>query len=58
MTDVVLGSHTRTYEFKRVEEQSFFIAARGGGGERREKGERSGDFVCVSKKCRFILAKY
>ena len=53
MTDVILGSHTRTYEFKRVEEQSFFIAVRGGGGGgggggRREKGERSGDFVCVS----------
>ena len=40
MTDVILGSHTRTYEFKRVEEQSFFIAVRGGGGEegRRERG--------------------
>ena len=35
-TDDVLGSHIRTYKFKRVEERSFFIA--GGGGEVSEVG--------------------
>ena len=36
-TDDVLGSHIRTYKFKRVEERSFFIA---GGGEVSEVGGR------------------
>ena len=65
MTYDVLGSHTRTYEFKfkRVEERSFFIAkkGRGGGGE---KVVSLGDFVCASKKMQihtnkiFDLRKY
>ena len=37
-TDDVLGSHIRTYKFKRLEERSFFIA--GGGGEVSEVGGR------------------
>ena len=53
MTYDVLGSHTRTYEFKfkRVEERLFFIAKEGGGG-RGGGGKLAslGNFVCVSKK--------
>ena len=44
MTDVILGSHTRTYEFKRVEEQSFCIAVRGGGGGKKGEGREVGRF--------------
>ena len=50
MTDVVLGSHTRTYEFKRVEEQSFFIAARGGGGGEEGRRERGREILFASLK--------
>ena len=52
MTYDVLGSHTRTYEFKfkRVEERSFFIAKEGGWWGGGGKLVNLGDFVCVSKK--------
>ena len=39
-TDDVLGSHIRTYKFKRVEERSFFIAGGGGGAKVSEVGGR------------------
>ena len=39
-TDDVLGSHIRTYKFKRVEERSFFIAGGGGGGSEVGAGFR------------------
>ena len=38
-TDDVLGSHIRTYKFKRLEERSFFIA--GGGGSKWGRREIS-----------------
>ena len=58
MTDVVLGSHTVIIYCGGGGGGGGGGEGGGGGGGRREKGERSGDFVCVSKKCRFILAKY